>query len=111
MLRNMAGFFIIFAQQKKITMFLLDKDFKKEMRDRNVSIQELADYLVRNNTIYDLAMALSEYIIKDKERPSSSKIVVTEEEYKTITSLFRVKGFTASGEKDMRGRPKSVKEE
>jgi len=85
-------------------MLFLDKDFKKEMGNRNVGIQELADYLVRNNTVYDLAMTLAEYIIKERERPSA-KIVVTEDEYRAITSLFRVKGFTASGEKDGRGRP------
>ena len=73
--------------------------------DRNAAIQELADQLVRTKTIYDMATLLAEYIIKDKERPLPMKIAVTEEEYDAITSLFRIKGFTASGEKEKRGRP------
>lgn len=93
-------------------MLFLDKDFKKEMGNRNVSIQELADYLVRNNTVYDLAMQLAEYIIRERERQPFSKIVVTEAEFQAITSLFRIKGYTATGEKDGRGRPpKTEKEE
>lgn len=87
-------------------MLLIDKDFRKEMRDRNLGIQDLADYLVKNNTVYDLAMQLAEYMIKDKEKAPSSKIVVTEEEYKAITSLFRIKGFNEDGTENRRGRPK-----
>ena len=86
-------------------MLFLDKDFKKEMGNRNVSIQELADYLVRNNNVYDIAMELAERIVREREYQPAPKIVVTEEEYHSIISLFRVKGFTASGEKSYKGRP------
>lgn len=88
-------------------MITLDKNLLKDLRDRNVNVQELADFIARNYTVYDIAMDLAERIIKDKASPAPSKIVVTEEEYRTLISLFRVKGFKEDGTADKRGRPKN----
>ena len=89
-------------------MINIDKTILREVSDTNTAIQNLADYLIRNNSIFDLALELSERIIREKSATPVSKIVVTEEEYRSIISLFRVKGFNEDGTKSLRGRPKTV---
>lgn len=87
-------------------MINIDKTILRDIGDTNTAIQALADYLIRNNSIYDIALELSERIIREKSATTASKIVVTEDEYRSIISLFRVKGFNEDGTKSLRGRPK-----
>lgn len=82
-------------------MLLVDKDTLKLIREKNIDLQNLADHLVRNNTVYDLALRLAEYMLKDT---TPKKITLSEEEYQTVMGLFRVRGVTDSGEKETRGR-------
>lgn len=82
-------------------MLLVDKDTLKLIREKNIDLQNLADHLVRNNTVYDLALRLAEYMLKDT---APKKITLSEEEYQTVMGLFRVRGVTDSGEKETRGR-------
>ena len=74
----------------------------------NERVQALADQLARTKTVYDLSMELATYIIKEKDSRLSqkSKIVISEADYQTLIGMFRVKGYTDSGEKSKRGRPK-----
>ena len=87
-------------------MINIDKNILREIGDTNTAIQELADFIIRNNSIFDIAQSLAEKIIKEKSVTSPSKIVVTEDEYRSIISLFRVKGYNDDGTLSKRGRPK-----
>ena len=87
-------------------MINIDKNILREIGDTNTAIQELADFIIRNNSIFDIAQELAEKIIKEKSVTSPSKIVVTEDEYRSIISLFRVKGYNDDGTLSKRGRPK-----
>ena len=87
-------------------MINIDKTILRDIGDTNTAIQTLADYLIRNNSIFDLALELSERIIREKSATPASKIVVTEDEYRMLISLFRVKGFNEDGTVNKRGRPK-----
>lgn len=84
----------------------MTKDFLKTISDRNVSIQEITDFLIRNYSIYDLATELATYMLKERERPTA-KIPVTEQEYQQIINLFRVKGVRPNGEIETRGRKRA----
>lgn len=81
----------------------MTKDFLKTISDRNVSIQEITDFLIRNYSIFDLATELATYMLKERERPTA-KIPVTEQEFQQICNLFRVKGVRADGTEERRGR-------
>ena len=87
-------------------MINIDKTILREIGDTNTAIQTLADYLIRNNSIFDIALELSERIIREKSATPASKIVVTEDEYRMLISLFRVKGYNDDGTVSKRGRPK-----
>ena len=87
-------------------MINIDKTILRDVSDTNTAIQNLADYLIRNNSIFDLAFELSERIIREKSATPASKIVVTEDEYRMLISLFRVKGYNDVGTVNKRGRPK-----
>ena len=88
-------------------MLIVDKDFAKNIREKNLSQQELADHLVRNNTVYDLAMRLAEYMMKDT---APIRITLSEEEYQAVMNLFRIRGTRENGEQETRGR-KSIRRE
>ena len=87
-------------------MVNIDKNILREVSDTNTAIQHLADYLIRNNQIFDIATELAERLIKEKSSTPTSKIVVTEDEYRMLISLFRVKGYNDDGTLSKRGRPK-----
>lgn len=86
-------------------MFFADKDF---IQERNGQIQALAQELLKNKNVYDLAQELAEYMIRERERKDISKIAVTQDEFEqinnAIASLFRVRGVRADGEVERRGR-------
>lgn len=85
--------------------------FEKDLiQERNAQIQALADKLVREKTVFDLATELATYMLKEKEKPQI-RIPVTEEEFaviqSTVHSLFRVKGVRPNGEIETRGRKRA----
>lgn len=81
--------------------------FEKDLiQERNAQIQALADKLVREKTVFDLATELATYMIKERERPTA-KIPVTQEEFDQIVSLFRVKGVRVDGTAETRGRKRA----
>ena len=84
-------------------MLLLTKEFQKSMRDGTADVTELADYLVRNNSAYELATSLAELMITT-ESYTPVKITVSQEELNQIVGMFRVRGTTESGGKETRGR-------
>lgn len=81
----------------------MEKDF---IQNRNVQIQELAQELLKNKTVYDLATELATLMIKEKEKPNV-RISVTQDEYNAINSLFKIRGIRPTGEVETRGRKRA----
>ena len=86
-------------------MLLLSKEFQKSMREGTADVTELADYLLKNNSSYELATSLAELMIT-AESYTPKKVVVSQEEMETILSVFRIRGISETGEKETRGRRK-----
>ena len=70
-----------------------------------MGVAELREQLLKNHTAYELATSLAELMIR-VESNSMKRIVVSQEEYDAITSLFRIRGFTEDGKEIKTGRPK-----
>lgn len=82
-------------------MLIIDKALKDAVRTGQASKEELVNELMKNNTVYTLAQRLADYIIAyDEARP----IVVTQEEYDRITSLFKIRGVRPDGTPENRGK-------
>lgn len=70
-------------------MIFFSKEMQSRVKSKTATKEELANYLLTNLTVMELAEELADYILK--ETPAT-QITVTQEEYDKITSLFRVKG-------------------
>lgn len=84
-------------------MLLIAKEYQKAMKEGTQDVNELAEYLMKNNSAWELAMSLAEAMCT-MESYTPKKIVVTQEELNTIISLFRVRGYTETGERITTGR-------
>ena len=84
-------------------MLLVGKEYTKALKDGTQDVKELAEYLLKNNNAYELAFSLAEMMCS-VEAMTPKKIVVTEEEMRAITSLFRIRGYDDNGEKIKSGR-------
>ena len=71
-------------------MIEFSKNMYSAIKNKAATKEEIANYLLTNLTVMELAEELADYIMK--ETPVSQPIAVTEEEYERITSMFRVKG-------------------
>lgn len=89
-------------------MLIVAKEYQKAMKDGTQDVTELAEYLMKTQSVYELAMSLAELMI-DVESSTPKKIVVTEAEMKTIMSIFRIRGYDENGEKILSGRKKKEK--
>ena len=81
-------------------MFLYSREAVQMAKDNDVD--KLTMELLRSNNSIDIAKALAERIIN--ERNSPNKIVVSQEEMDLIQSLFRVRGYAEDGTPINRGR-------
>lgn len=70
-------------------MIFFSKEMQSRVKSKTATKEELANYLLTNLTVMELAEELADYILK--ETPAT-QIAVTEEELERITSMFRVKG-------------------
>lgn len=84
-------------------MLIVAKEYQKAMKDGTQDVTELAEYLMKTQSVYELAMSLAELMI-DVESSTPKKIVVSQEELNTILSVFRVRGYDEKGEKIKSGR-------
>ena len=84
-------------------MLLVAKEYQKAMKDGTQDVTELAEYLMKSQSVYELAMSLAELMI-DVESSTPRKIVVTKEEMNAITSLFRIRGYDEDGKPITTGR-------
>ena len=84
-------------------MIALGKDVLKKIKEGYLDKKALVDYLMRNYTLHELTESLAEFIL-EVEITTPKPIVVTEEEYNQITSLFRIRGFSVDGKPNLQGR-------
>ena len=82
-------------------MLLVDKALVSAVKTGQMERRELVQDLLRNNNVIELAEKLADYVIAyDEPKP----IVVSQEEYDRIVSLFKIRGLRADGTKENRGR-------
>ena len=84
-------------------MFLLDKALASAVRTGQMDRRELVNDLLRNNNVMELAERLADYVIAYEE---PKPIVVSQEEYDRIVSLFKIRGLRADGSIETRGKKK-----
>ena len=82
-------------------MFLVDKALVSAVKSGQFTKRELVQDLLRQNTIMEMAERLADYIINEDE---SSPIVVSQQEFDKITSLFRIRGMRVDGTYENRGK-------
>lgn len=71
-------------------MIEFSKNMYSAIKNKTATKEEIANYLLTNLTVMELAEELADYIMK--ETPANQPIAVTEEEYERICSMFRIKG-------------------
>lgn len=82
-------------------MLLVDKALVSAVKTGQMERRELVQDLLRQNNVIELAEKLADYVIAyDEPKP----IVVSQEEYDRIVSLFKIRGLRADGTKENRGR-------
>ena len=86
-------------------MLLVAKEFVKPLKEGTQDVKELAEWLMKTQSVYELAMSLAE-LMCTVEASTPRKIVVTPEEMNAITSLFRIRGFDEDGTPIRSGRKK-----
>ena len=81
---------------------------ENEIQNRNEQIQALAEHLLKTENMWSIALRLSEFLIKEKERKPDVRIAVSPEEWEAIQGLFRIRGTRVNGQEERRGRPKKL---
>ena len=84
-------------------MIQLPRPIYADAKAGHMSLDALADYLLKNYPVYEIAMSLAETINYTEPKP----IVISEEEFRTH---FRIRGVKDSGEAELRGRPRKDSE-
>lgn len=83
----------------------------KSILDGELPQSELEQYLLSNYPITEIIKAYAELIVVSECAVNKPQITVTQEEYDTITSLFKIKGIrTINGiiTEETRGRKKKT---
>lgn len=83
-------------------MIALDRNIYRQAKAGEMSLEKLADYLLKNYPVYEIAMSLAETIQYEPVKP----IAISREEFE---AHFRIRGVKADGTEENRGRPRSVK--
>lgn len=72
-------------------MIQIDPKLIKSIKEGNATQKDLINHL-SNYPLNEILTAFAELIILSEEYVNQPKIAVTEEEYKRIAALFRIKG-------------------
>lgn len=83
-------------------MIQLDRNVYRQAKTGEMTLQQLADYLLRTYPVYEIALSLAETINYEAPKP----IAITREEFE---QHFRIRGVKADGTEENRGRPRTVK--
>ena len=93
-------------------MLTIPKNILNDVKNGE-SIAILENYLLTNYSMGDIIKAFAELIVTSDEYVNRPQITVSQEEYDSIMSLFKVRGIrmTMSGEvvEERRGIPKGVR--
>ena len=81
-------------------MIALDRNIYRQAKTGEMSLEQLADYLLKTYPVYEIALSLAETINYEEPKP----IVITREEF---SKHFRIRGVRDNGEAELRGRPKN----
>lgn len=81
-------------------MIQLDRETYRKAKTGEMSLEALADYLMKHYPVYEIALSLAETINYEAPKP----ITITEEEFRTH---FRIRGVRADGSSELRGRPRT----
>lgn len=81
-------------------MIQLDRETYRKAKSGEMSIEQLANHLLRNYPVYEIAMSLAETINYEAPKP----ITITREEFE---QHFRIRGVRADGSSELRGRPRT----
>lgn len=84
----------------------------KEVQDGLKTQKDIETYLLEKHTISEIITAFAELLIISDDLVNKPQIAVTEDEYKQITSLFRIKGMREINGvvcEERRGRPSKQK--
>lgn len=84
-------------------MLIVAKEFTKPLKEGTQDVQELAEYLMKSNSAWEIAYSLAE-LMCNVEASQPKKIVVSQEELNTILSVFRVRGIAEDGTPIKSGR-------
>lgn len=84
-------------------MLQLPRPIYTDAKSGNMTLDALADYLLKNYPVFEIARSLAETIEYTEPKP----IVISEEEFRTH---FRIRGVKDSGEAELRGRPRKDSE-
>lgn len=79
-------------------MIQLDRNIYKQYKDGEISVKQVADYLLRTYPVTDIALALAETLEFEAEY---KPIAVTQEEF---SRHFRIIGVKPDGTPENRGR-------
>lgn len=91
-------------------MIQIPKQLLKQITDGENPQRELEKHLLNNYPINEIIKAFAELLITTEQTINRQPIVVTQEEYNTIISLFKIRGIkNVNGVicEETRGRPKN----
>ena len=92
-------------------MITIPKSILKAIQDGEIPQKELEQHLLSNYSITEIIQAFSELLITTEGLINKPQIIVSEDEFNTIMSLFRIKGQrTLDGMvcEERRGRPRKI---
>lgn len=81
-------------------MISLERAVYAQAKSGQMSLDALAEYLLKTYPVYDIAMSLAETINYEAPKP----ITITREEFE---QHFRIRGVRADGSSENRGRPRT----
>ena len=82
-------------------MIELDRTIFRQAKSGEMSIDRLADYLLRNFSVFEIARSLAETIQYEEPKP----ITITKEEF---AQHFRIRGIRPDGTEETRGKRKDT---
>ena len=93
-------------------MIIVPTKLLKEVQDGLKTQKDIETYLLEKHTVSEIITAFAELLIICDVLVNKPEIAVTEDEYKQITSLFRIKGLREINGvvcEEKRGRPSKQK--
>ena len=85
---------------------LITNKVLKELKEGTITKDEVVNELI--NT-YSIKAIVEDYVNMAMENPAENvKITVSQEEYESIVSLFKIRGKKVDGETETRGRKRKL---